>query len=72
MERYVLDRFEEDFAVLEKEEGGTFDVKKSLLPDAKAGDVIIEENGRYLVDKMASLERKEAIAEKRKRLFERK
>ena len=72
MKKYVLDRFEEEFAVLEKEEGGTIDILKSILPDAERGDVIAEENGIYFVDKTATMERKAIIAEKRKRLFGRK
>lgn len=70
--KYIIDRFEGEFAVLEKEEGGTFDVPKSEIIDAKEGDVVIFDNGIYTVDKEETKKRKELIAEKIKRLFERK
>ena len=40
MEKYIIDRFEGEFAVLEKEDGGTIDVPKTQIPDAKEGDVV--------------------------------
>lgn len=72
MERYIIDRFEGDFAVLEREEGGTIDVLKSDLPEASEGDVVIFENGSYRVDKEETLSRRELIAEKMRKLFEKK
>ena len=30
MKKYIIDRYEENFAVLEKEEGGTINVDKSV------------------------------------------
>ena len=38
--RVIVDRFEGDFAVVEKEEGVFYNVPKSLLVGAKEGDVI--------------------------------
>ncbi len=70
MERYIIDRFEGDFAVLESENGGTVDVLKSELPDAREGDVITLENGFYKVDKEETQRRQELIAEKMRKLFE--
>ena len=72
MEKYIVDRFEENFAVLEKESGGTIDVDKSLLPDAEEGDVVIFENGTYSVSEEETRKRKALIAEKMKRLFGKK
>lgn len=69
MKKYIIDRFEENFAVLEKEEGGTVDVERHLLPGAKKGDVIIEKDGKYFVDEKLTKERKAAIAEKVRRLL---
>lgn len=38
----VIDRFEEGFAVCEKEDGTLINIKKSLIPiDAKEGDVLL-------------------------------
>ena len=72
MKKFIIDRFEEEFAVLEKDEGGTVDVPRIKIPDAKEGDVILLENGVYTIDEAETLKRKEIIAEKMKKLFERK
>ena len=72
MKKYIIDRFEEDFIVLEKEEGGTTDIKKSLLPDAQKGDIVIENDGVYFVDKDATEKRKAFMMEKIKRTFGKK
>lgn len=70
MERYIIDRFEGDYAVLEMESGGTIDVLKADLPEVAEGDVIIFENGFYRVCKEETLKRRELIAEKMRKLFE--
>ncbi len=70
--KYILDRFEEEFAVLEKETGGTVNISKSFLQNAKEGDVIIEIDGEYLVDERATNKRKTRVEEKIKRLFSEK
>ena len=72
MEKYIVDRFEGDFAVLEKESGGTIDVPKEDIPDAKEGDVLILENGIYKVSMEETQRRKELIAEKMRKLFEKR
>ena len=72
MGKYIVDRFEEDFIVLEKETGGSIDIKRELLPDAKIGDVLTEENGVFLIDEEETLERKKRISEKMNKLFEKK
>lgn len=70
MEKYIIDRFEGDFAVLEKEGGGTFDVKKELLEGACEGDVVIYENGKYIIDVQETQMRRKNIEEKMRRLFD--
>ena len=70
--KYILDRFEEEFAALEKETGGTVNISKSFLQNAKEGDVIIEIDGKYLVDEKATNKRKTHLEEKIKRLFSEK
>lgn len=72
MEKFIVDRFEENFAVLEREAGGTVDVDKYLLPEAKTGDVIILENGMYRIDKDETAQRKACIKEKMERLLGKK
>ena len=72
MERFIVDRFEEEYAVLEKEEGGTIDVLISGLPEISRGDVLICENGVYTIDYEETQRRKELIQEKMRKLFEKK
>lgn len=69
MEKYIIDRFEGDFAVLEKEDGGTVDVKKELLEGACEGDVVIFEKGKYIIDAKETQMRKKNIEEKMRNLF---
>ena len=70
--KYIIDRFEGEFAVLEKEDGGTIDVPKSEIENAKEGDVILFENGVYIIDAEETEKRKALIEEKMKKLFGRK
>ena len=72
MEKYIVDRFEEEYLVLEKETGETLDVLKKEIPDAKKGDVVIFENGKYTVDREETKVRKKIIAEKLRKLFVKK
>ncbi len=69
MEKYIVDRFEDDFAVLEKDDGGTVDVKKELLKNACEGDVVIFENGEYIIDLQETQMRRKNIEEKMRNLF---
>ena len=69
MEKYIIDRFEGDFAVLEKEDGGTVDIKRELLENAREGDVIIFFDGKYIVDAEATQMRRKNIEDKMRRLF---
>ena len=70
MEKFIVDRFEENFAVLESENGGTTDVLKAELPDVKKCDVLICENGVYTVCEDETQKRKDLIEEKLRKLFE--
>lgn len=72
MERYIVDRFQEDFIVLERETGGSINIKRELLPHVQRGDVLTEENGVFLIDEQETLERKTRIYEKMNKLFEKK
>lgn len=67
---YIIDRFEGDNAVCEKEDRTTFLVPRSELPPlAMEGDVLVYEDGVYRTDSDATQERRRRIEEKRKRLF---
>ena len=72
MERYIVDRFEENFIVLEKETGGSIDIKRELLPHVQRGDVLTKEDGVFRIDERETLERKARISEKMNKLFEKK
>ena len=72
MEKYIVDRFEEEYLVLEKETGETIDIPKEEIPDAQKGDVVIFKNGKYTVDREETVARKKIIAEKLRKLFEKK
>ncbi len=72
MEKYIVDRFEEEYLILEKETGETIDVPKEEIPDAQKGDVVVFKNGKYTVNKEETEARKKIIAEKLRKLFEKK
>ena len=72
MKRYIVDRFQEDYIVLEKETGGCIDIKRELLPHVQRGDVLTEENGVFSIDEQETIERKKRISEKMNKLFEKK
>lgn len=72
MEKYIIDRFEGEYAVLECEDGSTRDVLRSLILHGNEGDVVVFENGAYRTDIQETERRKEIIAEKMRKLFEKK
>ena len=48
--RLIIDRFEGDIAVCEKEDGGHIDIPKSLLPNGvHEGEAVEEKDGSYSV-----------------------
>ncbi|MBR1968804.1 MAG: DUF3006 domain-containing protein [Clostridia bacterium] len=68
MEKYVLIRFEEGFAILEKENGEIVTVKKELVK-GKENDVLIFMGGEYIKDKEETEKRMLLIKEKMKKVF---
>jgi hypothetical protein len=69
--KYIIDRFEGDLAVCEAEDGKMVDIEKSRLPkNAEVGDVIIFENGHFLVDKEETDKRRKEIEDLMNELFE--
>ncbi len=50
MARYVLDRYEGDWAVLENEDGRMLKVARDTLPQASEGEALEEADGRWRVD----------------------
>lgn len=71
MNVYVLERFENDTAVLERADGRFIELPRSVLPKrAKPGDVLMEyRKGRYRVDKEETARRKAAADALMERMF---
>ena len=65
----ILDRFEENLAFIEGDDG-TFSVDRALLsPDAAEGDILIlTPDGQYAADKPATLRRRACLRSRLSRL----
>jgi len=61
----IIDRFEDDIAIIESSEGKCELPKSELPPESEEGDVL-----KITVDKSKTSSRKEAIKELSKKLFE--
>ncbi|HHV71224.1 MAG TPA: DUF3006 domain-containing protein [Clostridia bacterium] len=60
--KYILDRFEGDYAVCEDENGRTTNLKRNELPsNVQEGDVLIFEDGIFIIDKEETEIRKKEI-----------
>jgi hypothetical protein len=65
----IIDRFEGSHAILETDCGMQV-INRELLPaEADEGDVVIKENGSYLIDRKSTDERRKAMADKLRRLL---
>lgn len=70
MDRFVIDRFEGEFAVCEGEGKRMENVPRGLLPaDAKEGDCVVEEDGAWRIDADETSARKARIDALAKSLF---
>ena len=65
--RVIIDRFEEELAVVELPGGGTAVISLSLLPQAKEGDAV-----EISVDKAFTEKRGEEVSTRFSRLFRKK
>lgn len=62
--RVVIDRFEENYAVCEKEDRTMINLERKLLPkEAKEKDILVLQNGAIFIDSSATQERKNEIDE---------
>lgn len=66
----IIDRFENEKAVLETEDGTEIIMRCFLPADAEEGDVVIPGECGYTVDRNATEERRRAVSEKLRRLIE--
>lgn len=70
MSMYIIDRFEEEMAVLEGDGGVMRDIPIRVLPaEAKQGDVLTEENGIFQIDRNATQKRAGFIQKQMRDLF---
>jgi len=68
--RVVIDRFEGDYAVCEKEDREMIDIKRECLPkEAKEGDVLDIEGDKIIIDQKETEKRKKEIEELTKDLW---
>ncbi|MCQ2459898.1 MAG: DUF3006 domain-containing protein [Ruminococcus sp.] len=66
----ILDRFECETAVIETE-NGMINVPKSCIADnTEEGDVLLLKDGKYIPDKKATKERRNAVSEKLLKLWQ--
>mgnify|MGYP001598883321 CR=1 FL=1 len=67
----IIDRFEGNYAVCEKEDRNMIDIKKSKIPSlAKEGDVLSIDNDVIIIDVSKTQERKRKIEKLTKDLWE--
>lgn len=68
--KYIIDRFEGEFAVCETEKKEFIEIHKSAIPaTAKEGDTLVRENNIYRISENETAERKKRIDDKLKKLF---
>jgi len=68
--KVVIDRFEGNYVVCEKEDRTMINLEKSKVPcHAKEGDVLIIKKNEIIIDKEATLKRKKEIEELTKDLW---
>lgn len=60
--RIIIDRFEDDMAICEKEDSSIIEIEKHKLPvDAKEGSILIIHNDKIVIDKKDTKNQKSKI-----------
>ena len=68
--KYIVDRFEDGFAVCETEDLHYINIKIRKLPKGvKEGDILLFDGKKYSIDEVKTLERKKEIEELTKDLW---
>lgn len=68
---YIIDRFEENYAVIEDKDKKIIQVLRNRLPkQVKEGDCLVLVNGNYVIDEKATRERKQQVHNLMNQLFE--
>ncbi|WP_037294100.1 DUF3006 domain-containing protein [Ruminococcus flavefaciens] len=66
----IIDRFEGDTAVIETE-NGIISLPRTKLPaEAREGDILIRENGSYIINKEATVKRRRKMSRKLRELLD--
>ncbi len=69
--KYVIDRFEDHFAVCEDEEGKMINIERAKLPEnVKEGDIIFEDEEGFKIDSKEIESQKERIEKLADELWE--
>lgn len=68
----VIDRFEGEYAVLETETGMVTLLRKELPENAREGDVLIQNGGKYALSRSKTAERRRKLREKLRKLQNKK
>ena len=67
----IIDRFEGDFAIVELEERNIIEIPREDLPQsAKEGDVLVQTNGKFIIDSGETERRKAEIEALSQKLWE--
>ena len=69
--KYIVDRIEGDYVILEGEQGNLFNVKESdIIANVKEGDILYKKDNIYFIDDELTKRRKEEIDKLMKGLWE--
>lgn len=69
MENYIIDRIEEDFAVIECD-GEMLNIKLNILPEGvKSGDVLTKSDGNFIINQQEQQTRQQKILKLQQDLF---
>lgn len=69
MKRYIIDRIEEGFAVVECD-GEMLNIKLDILPKGvKSGDILLNTGGDFVIDNEETQERRQKIIKLQQELF---
>lgn len=62
MEKYILDRVEENYAILESENGKMIEINiDNIDGNSREGDILIKEGDKFIVSELLTKERKDKI-----------
>ena len=70
-EKYIIDRIEGNYAIIEKENGDMYKISiENIKGDFKDGDILINKGEYFEIDKKFTLNRKNEINDSMKNMWE--